>query len=242
MYLLEEAGPSVPSTVLITTAATILALPIAAEDSRVSTKEAFTSFENHTGWTNNAWAFMLALTVSVWTFTGYDSAAHVLEEVSGAAKSAPVTILVFIASVAWHHRSDGSFALQLRTPSYLSRTCWRRNRLSMLMGQLNLDIIGKQWMLVIWCMTYFLCGAAQEVDTSCVNFAFARDNALPGSRLWNAEVLTTCISFARASIPGSFLARYVLHACRTRCDRLGGVHHESPCSGFPRQEPAMSKL
>ena len=30
----------------------------------------------------------------------------------------------------------------------------------------------------------FLCGAAQGVDASRVVFAFARDNALPGSRWW----------------------------------------------------------
>lgn len=166
---------------LVTTA--ILALPIAAGNSRVSTKEAFTSFENHTGWSNKAWAFMLAFTVPMWTFTGYDSAAHISEEVSGAAKAAPVAILVSVASVAslgWILCIAASYAI-VSVPDLLA------TQLSMPMGQLYLDVIGKRWMLVIWsmtCVVQFLCGAAQGVDASRVIFAFARDNALPGSRFW----------------------------------------------------------
>lgn len=73
------------------------------------------------------------------------------------------------------------------------------------MGQVLLDVVGKQGMLAIWCLiisvqvctvytsvskespltrAQFLCGAAQGVDASRVIFAFARDNALPGSRWW----------------------------------------------------------
>ncbi|TFY58236.1 hypothetical protein EVJ58_g6532 [Rhodofomes roseus] len=166
-----------------TTSAAILALPIAAGDNRVSTKEAFMSFENHTGWTNNVWAFMLAFTVPMWTFTGYDSAAHISEEVSGAAKAAPVAILVSVASVGslgWILCIAASYAI-VSVPDLLA------TELSMPMGQLYLDTVGKQGMLAIWCLTcvvQFLCGAAQGVDASRVIFAFARDNALPGSRWW----------------------------------------------------------
>lgn len=77
--------------------------------------------------------------------------------------------------------------------------------LALPMGQLLLDVVGKRGMLAIWCLTLivqvrchcmqamsnlahgylqFLCGAAQGVDASRVIFAFARDNALPGSHLW----------------------------------------------------------
>lgn len=72
------------------------------------------------------------------------------------------------------------------------------------MGQLFLDTLGKRGMLAIWsciivvqvCRYLFLflksfsskiqyvTGAAQVVDASRVVFAFARDNALPGSRWW----------------------------------------------------------
>ncbi|KZT69568.1 amino acid transporter [Daedalea quercina L-15889] len=166
-----------------TTVAAILALPIAAGENRVSTREAFTSFENHTGWTNNIWAFMLSFTVPMWTFTGYDSAAHISEETSGAAKAAPIAILISVASVSslgWLLCIAASYAI-VSVPDLLE------TELSQPMGQLYLDVVGKRGMLAIWCMTgvvQFLCGAAQGVDASRVIFAFARDNALPGSRWW----------------------------------------------------------
>ena len=47
--------------------------------------------------------------------------------------------------------------------------------------------LGKHGMLAIWSfiiVVHFVTGAAQGVDASRVVFAFARDNALPGSRWW----------------------------------------------------------
>ena len=55
------------------------------------------------------------------------------------------------------------------------------------MGQLFLNVLGKQGMLAIWSLiivVQYVTGAAQGVDASRVVFAFARDNALPGSRWW----------------------------------------------------------
>ncbi len=55
------------------------------------------------------------------------------------------------------------------------------------MGQLFLDVLGKRGMLAIWSLiiiVQYVTGAAQGVDASRVVFAFARDNALPGSRWW----------------------------------------------------------
>ncbi|KAH9831373.1 amino acid transporter [Rhodofomes roseus] len=165
-----------------TIAATIL-LPVCAGENRVSTKVAFTSYENFTGWSNSGWAFLLAFTVPMWQFTGYDSAAHISEETAGAAKAAPTAILLSVASVGalgWILNVAISFSIA-SVPDLLSTP------LALSMGQLYLDIIGKKGMLAIWCITItvqFLCGAAQGVDASRVVFAFARDNALPGSRWW----------------------------------------------------------
>lgn len=74
------------------------------------------------------------------------------------------------------------------------------------MGQVFLNVLGKRGMLAIWSLIIvtqvcaidsmlseflpdsnqfkYVTGAAQAVDASRVVFAFARDNALPGSRLW----------------------------------------------------------
>ncbi|KAF9233865.1 amino acid/polyamine transporter I [Melanogaster broomeanus] len=166
-----------------TTVAAIVALLVCSGDNKVSTKDAFTMFENNTGWINNGWAFLLAFTSPMWTLTGYDSAAHISEEVAGAQRSAPIAILVGVAgtqALGWLLFIAASFATQ--SVSDLLTT-----ELPLPMGQLFLNVLGKRGMLTIWSfiiVVQFVTGAAQGVDASRVVFAFARDNALPGSRWW----------------------------------------------------------
>ncbi|KAH9948734.1 amino acid transporter [Amylocystis lapponica] len=166
-----------------TTIAAIISLLVCAGDKKVSTRDAFTLFENNTGWANNGWAFLLAFTAPMWTLTGYDSAAHISEETAGAARAAPVAILVGVgatASLGWLLLIAASFATA-SVPDLLTST------LPLPMGQLFLDVLGKRGMLTIWSfiiVVQYVTGAAQGVDASRVVFAFARDNALPGSRWW----------------------------------------------------------
>ncbi|KAH9977683.1 amino acid transporter [Lactifluus volemus] len=126
-----------------TTIAAIVILFVSPRGQTVSAHDAFTLFENNTGWSNSEHSFSSFM----WTLTGYDSAAHVSEEVAGAARAAPIAIMV------------GLF----------------------------FNVLGKRGMLAIWSciiVVQFVTGAAQGVDASRVVFAFARDNALPGSRWW----------------------------------------------------------
>ncbi|KAI0330851.1 amino acid transporter [Cubamyces sp. BRFM 1775] len=163
--------------------ATIIALFVCSEGSGATAKAAFTQYENHTGWKNGGWAFLLSFTAPMWALTGYDSAAHISEEVAGAARVAPIAILVSVAAVeimGWLLNIAASFATA-SVPALLSTD------LALPMGQLFLDVVGKRGMLAIWSfiiIAQFLCGAAQAIDASRVIFAFARDNALPGSHLW----------------------------------------------------------
>jgi len=166
-----------------TTIAAIVALLVCSGDNKVSTKDAFTLFENNTTWMNSGWAFMLAFTAPMWTLTGYDSACHVSEEVAGAARAAPYAILIGVAGTAglgWILLIAASFATA-SVSGVLTTT------LPLPMGQLFLGVLGKRGMLIIWSfiiVVQFVTGAAQGVDASRVVFAFSRDNALPGSRLW----------------------------------------------------------
>ncbi|KAJ3849989.1 amino acid/polyamine transporter I [Lentinula lateritia] len=165
-----------------TTVAAIIAL-LVISDTKVSTRDAFTLFENNTGWSNNGWAFILAFTAPMWTLTGYDSAAHISEEVAGAARAAPIAILVGVgatASLGWILLIVVSFV----TPSISNLLS---SDLPLPMGQVFLDVLGKKGMLAIWSLiivVQYVTGAAQGVDASRVVFAFSRDNALPGSRWW----------------------------------------------------------
>ncbi|KAJ6485804.1 amino acid/polyamine transporter I [Mycena sanguinolenta] len=166
-----------------TTLAAIISLLVVSGNNKVSTKVAFTLFENNTGWTNNGWAFMLAFTAPMWTLTGYDSAAHISEETAGAGRAAPIAILVGVgatASLGWLLLIATSFVI----PSIGDLL---GTSLPLPMGQVFLDVLGKRGMLIIWSfviVVQYVTGAAQAVDASRVVFAFARDNALPGSRWW----------------------------------------------------------
>ncbi|KAF7977853.1 hypothetical protein HWV62_2615 [Athelia sp. TMB] len=166
-----------------TTVAAIIALLVCSGDHKASTKDAFTLFENNSGWTNNGWAFLLAFTAPMWTLTGYDSAAHVSEESAGASRAAPLAILIGVAGTAglgWILLIAASFATT-SVSDLLTTT------LPLPMGQLFLNTLGKKGMLTLWSfiiVVQYVTGAAQGVDASRVIFAFARDNALPGSRWW----------------------------------------------------------
>ncbi|KAI0917534.1 hypothetical protein AcW2_007644 [Taiwanofungus camphoratus] len=100
------------------------------------------------------------------------------EEVAGAARAAPIAIMVSVAAV-------GSLGLVLLIAASFATVLvptLLQTKLALPMGQLLLDVLGKRGMLTLWSlMIIFLCGAAQGVDAS---FAFAQDNALPGSHWW----------------------------------------------------------
>jgi len=166
-----------------TTVAAIISLLVLSDGNRASTSDAFTLFENNSGWASDGWAFMLAFTAPMWTLTGYDSAAHISEETANAARAAPIAIIISVfgtASLGWLLLIATSFAVP--SVSDLLGTS-----LPLPMGQVFLNVLGKEGMLAIWSLiivVQYVTGAAQVVDASRVVFAFARDNALPGSRLW----------------------------------------------------------
>lgn len=75
-----------------------------------------------------------------------DSAAHISEETAGAARSAPIAILIGVSATAalgWLLLIAASFATA-SVPGILQST------LPLPMGQLFLDILGKRGMLAIW--------------------------------------------------------------------------------------------
>jgi amino acid transporter len=75
-----------------------------------------------------------------------DSAAHISEEVAGAARAAPIAILVGVgatASLGWLLLIATSFVIP-SVPLLLE------SELPLPMGQVFLDVLGKRGMLAIW--------------------------------------------------------------------------------------------
>jgi amino acid transporter len=87
-----------------------------------------------------------------------DSAAHVSEEVTGAARAAPIAIMVAVGGtqfLGWLIYIAASFATT-SVPNLLSTT------LPLPMGQLFLNVAGKNGMLAIWS-----CIIIVQVGESC---------------------------------------------------------------------------
>ncbi|KAF4610823.1 hypothetical protein D9613_007275 [Agrocybe pediades] len=183
LAILFSHGVVCSAATMGTCIAAIVSLLVLSDGNRASTSDAFTLFENNSGWHNNGWTFMLAFTAPMWTLTGYDSAAHIAEETANAARAAPLAIIVSVigtATLGWLFLIATSFAIP-SVSDILSTD------LPLPMGQVFLNVLGKRGMLAIWSLiivTQYVTGAAQAVDASRVVFAFARDNALPGSRYW----------------------------------------------------------
>ena len=112
-----------------------------------------------------------------------DSAAHLSEETTGAARVAPIAIVTAVSTASllgWFLYIAISFATA-SVPAILATD------FPIPAGQLYLNVLGKHGMLAIWSIlivVLYASGAAQGVDASRVIFAFSRDNALPGSAWW----------------------------------------------------------
>ncbi|HEX8497171.1 MAG TPA: amino acid permease [Actinomycetales bacterium] len=145
----------------------------------------FTHFENQTGWDNPVYAVAIGLLLAQYTYTGYDASAHVAEETRGASVAAPRGIVnsVLVSIVAgWAllfvvTRAIGDYAAQRASDTGLP------------VAQIFVDSAGAttgKLLLFICAVAQFFCGMASVTANSRMAYAFSRDGALPGSRLWAA--------------------------------------------------------
>jgi amino acid permease (GABA permease) len=145
----------------------------------------FSQFENQTGFSNGFYAAMIGLLSTAWVFTGFDASAHMTEETSKAAISAPKGIVRSIA-----YSGIGGFLLMLSV-------LWAVQNYSGELGtstgfpaaQIVLDAVGgglAKLLLLIVVGALLFCGLANLTSNSRQIFAFSRDGAIPGSRLWHS--------------------------------------------------------
>lgn len=148
-----------------------------------------TSFHNETGWSSGPYVFLMGLLMAQYTYTGYDASAHVAEETKGASLSAPRGLVMsVVVSVV-----GGFVLLYAITASIPDGSSAGLSKLlgtstGMPPAQIFLDALGSpltaKLLLLIVCVAQFFCGMASVTANSRMTFAFSRDRALPGSRLW----------------------------------------------------------
>jgi amino acid permease (GABA permease) len=148
-----------------------------------------TAWHNETGWSFGPYVFLMGLLMAQYTYTGYDASAHVAEETKNAARAAPKGIvmsvlisviggwiLLFSITAAIQDGSADGLNKLLATPTGLPPA-------QIFLDALNNPTLAK-FLLFIVCGAQFFCGMASVTANSRMSFAFSRDNAIPGSKLW----------------------------------------------------------
>ncbi|KAA9161068.1 amino acid permease [Amycolatopsis acidicola] len=144
----------------------------------------FGHFENQTGWGAAPYVFALGLLVAQYTLTGYDASAHMTEETRQADRSGPRGIInsILVSLVAgWILLIGITFAIQDYDGAVNSST-------GVPPAQIFIDAAGAttgKFLLLIAIGAQLFCGMASVTANSRMIYAFARDGAIPGSRLWH---------------------------------------------------------
>ncbi|HKG50056.1 MAG TPA: amino acid permease [Actinomycetales bacterium] len=163
--------------------AVIVAVLVVVPDRHQSLSWTFTHFENHTGWTAPVYVFLIGLLMAQYTYTGYDASAHVAEETRNASRDAPRGLV----SSVWVSILAGWVLLVAVTAAIQDYEGARNSDTGLPPAQIFIDAAGRhtgEFLLLICAVAQFFCGMASVTANSRMSYAFSRDGALPGSRLW----------------------------------------------------------
>jgi amino acid permease (GABA permease) len=144
----------------------------------------FGHFVNNTGWGSAPYVFALGLLVAQYTLTGYDASAHMTEETKNAEVAGPRGIItsILVSLVAgWVLLIGLTFAIQDYAGEVGSAT-------GVPPAQIFIDATGAvtgKFLLLICIGAQLFCGMASVTANSRMIYAFARDGAIPGSKIWH---------------------------------------------------------
>ena len=129
------------------------------------------------------YAFLLSLLLAQYTYTGYDASAHMTEETVGAETRAPwgVVMSVVVSAIAGYILL---MALVAATPdlgaagSFVNAVLYiLESRLGFAIGTLLFAGIA---------VAQLFCGMSSVTSNSRMIYAFSRDGAVPGHRIWHS--------------------------------------------------------
>jgi amino acid permease (GABA permease) len=166
--------------------AVIVILLAVLPDQHKPVSEVFFEVKNATGFGFGGaavYAVLIGLLMAQYTYTGYDASAHVAEETHDAAKAAPrgIVMSVVVSVIA------GFVLLFAITWSIQDYEAERTTPLGLPPAQIFIDATSHNvgtFLLFICMVAQWFCGMASVTANSRMSFAFARDGALPGSRIW----------------------------------------------------------
>jgi len=180
-----------------------------ASFSYVFTGRAFGTFSHGMYW---FYVLPLGFLLTMYTITGYDASAHVSEETTGAAESAPKGVwrsVFYSAVIGWLLLLALTFAVQKAHISAISGASFP----AVAILETALSSAAAKAVLLISTIGQLFCGMACVTSASRMTFAFSRDGAIPGHGLWRRlgsngtptfAVLFVCVMALVVTIPAYF--------------------------------------
>jgi amino acid transporter len=146
--------------------------------------------KNLTGWTGpfaGIYVFCIGLLLAQYTLTGYDASAHMTEETQGADNSGPNGIVrsIYVSIIAAFILNIAMLLAMKEGAAYYTQTAAVGATAG---GQIFVDAIsgwGGKMLLIISIVAMFFCGMASVTANSRMIYAFSRDGAVPGHRIWH---------------------------------------------------------
>jgi amino acid transporter len=169
--------------------AVIVGILIFVPDKHASADFVFTERFNNSGWPGGMfWFYVLPLgfLLTQYTITGFDSCAHISEETKGAEVSAAKGVwrsIFYSALIGWFLLLAFTFAatdIDGINELALSGTPVSVGIFQTSMGETAVKII-----VTISAIGQLFCGNACLTSASRMCYAFSRDGAIPGSRIWS---------------------------------------------------------
>lgn len=126
--------------------------------------------------------FGIGLLMSMYTITGYDASAHMSEETRAASRAAAWgMVMSVVVSVVF------GFVLLVAVTFAVPDVQGTLDAVGNAVVYIWTTSLGEAWaefLLLIVVIAQFFCGTASITSASRMMFAFSRDGAVPGSRLW----------------------------------------------------------
>jgi amino acid permease (GABA permease) len=161
-----------------------------APSHHLPTKDVFTGLFNNSG-LNLGWWYIIpvGLLMAQYTFTGYDASAHLTEETHSAATAGPrgivMSILVSLGAgivllLGMVYALQGPVGGKLYLNEAVQGTAAPAQIWTDAIG-----VTGAKLLLLIAIGAQLFCGMSSITANSRMIYAFSRDGALPGSRIWH---------------------------------------------------------
>ncbi|PWY90975.1 putative choline transporter Hnm1 [Aspergillus heteromorphus CBS 117.55] len=162
----------------------VLITVVACAPTHQSSEFVFRTWINNTGWSSNGICFITGLVNPLYSLGGLDGVTHITEEMPNPSRNAPLAIGITI-TIAFTTGLTYLIALMFSVQDYAALSTTNTGLpLAELFHQATQSAHGAFGLTFILFIALGPCVVSSQLSTSRVLWAFARDDAMPFSRIW----------------------------------------------------------